>query len=209
MLKKYGVACLLLIASFLPFGSASAVIIGFSPSSSIVNVGDTFNVDVVISDLFASGEIVSAFDLDVTYNAAVLDATGVTFGSYLDDLFFPSLTDSVLTSGRIDFSELSFLFDVELLAIQPDSFTLATLSFDAIAEGNSLLEFDPDSAPLLGALDVKGFFDLDTFEAEILTFESVGQSNITVQGATIPEPGIAILMLTGLLGIGVANRKRA
>ena len=198
MLKKYGITCLILISSYLPFGSASAVMIGFSPSSITVNVGDTFDVDVVISDLFASSEIVSAFDLDVTYDAAILNATAVSFGSYLDDAFGLSLQDAEFTLGRIDFSELSFLSDSYLLAIQPDSFTLATMSFEALAAGVSSLFFDPNTLP---GVSVIGLASLDLSA-------SIGTGDVRVAAIKVAEPSILFVMITALLGFAITQRKR-
>jgi len=202
MLIKYGITCLILISSYLPFGSASAVMIGFSPSSITVNVGDTFDVDVVISDLFASGEIVSAFDLDVTYDAAILNATAVSFGSYLDDALGLSFQDAEFTFGRIDFSELSFLLDSELQAIQADSFTLATLSFDALAAGVSSLMFDQNTPPGINVVGLDPFtsFDLDG---------NAGEGLVTVLAAVkVAEPSILFVMITALLGFAITQRKR-
>ena len=101
MLKKYGVTCLILFASFVPFGSASAVIIGFSPDSSTFNVGDTFDVDVVISDL--AGEIVTTYDLDVLYDETMLLATNVQFSTSLGDEFFFEVFN-------VFFQTINFLF---------------------------------------------------------------------------------------------------
>ena len=105
----------------LPF-SATAITIGFSPASQTVEVGDTVLVDVVISDL--AGEIVSAYDLDVTYDASILSATDVTFGTFLgDEFFFEVFNDFDLSvPGVVDFAQLSLLSDFELAALQPDSF---------------------------------------------------------------------------------------
>ena len=58
-------------------GHAFAAAIGFAPASQTAGVGDSLSVDIVISDL--AGEIVSAYDLDVTYDASVLSATAVSF----------------------------------------------------------------------------------------------------------------------------------
>ena len=148
---------LALIAMFLYTSSASAVLIGFSPSSSTVNVGDTFDVDVVISDL--GGEIITAYDLDVTYDTSKLLATDIQFSNQLGEFFFEVFneTDLLTTPGVIDFKQGSFLPDSILGLIQDGvSVTIASLSFEAVAAGSSLLNFDPFSLPLPGEIDVKG-----------------------------------------------------
>ena len=119
---------------------ASAITINIVPDSQTVQVGDAFNLDVVVSGLSAANEIVSAYDLDISYDTSILNATAVSFGSYLDSPLYPSIQDSVLTNpGTVNIAELSFLFDDELALQQTDSFTLATLSFDALMAGVSAI----------------------------------------------------------------------
>jgi hypothetical protein len=183
-------------------GPSSAVSLNFSPSTTTVNVGDSFDIAVVISDLYAadnSREIVSAFDLDVLYDPAVLNATGITFGLSLgDEFFFEVFNDAIFSPGRIDFAALSLLDVADLLVLQPDdSFTLATLSFDAIGLGISSLTFDPVEFP---GVDVKGYDPFTPFDLSA----STGQGSVTV----VPVPGALILMISGLLSLGVAGRKK-
>ena len=120
MKKANWICYLIFIFGSLYMGPSSAVSLNFSPSTTTFNVGDSFDVAVVISDLYAadsSREIVSAFDLDVLYDPAVLNATGVTFGTSLGvntstdpfDFFSDALIASILSPGRIDFAESSFL----------------------------------------------------------------------------------------------------
>jgi len=206
--KQLGL-CLVAIFGLLYLGPASAVSINFSPSNSSVLVSDSLNVDIVISDLYAadgSREIVSAFDLDVTYDSSVLNATGVSFGALLGanmstdpfDFFSDAFIVSVLSPGRVDFAESSWLTNTDLLSLQPDdNFTLATLSFEAIGVGVSLLEFDMITPP---GIDVKGF---DPFTP----FDLGDPTDAVVSVSAVPVPGAMLLMLTGLLGIGIAGRK--
>ena len=209
-MKKVNWICyLIFILGSMYMGASSATLLSFSPSTNTVNVGDTFDVDVVISDLYAtdgSREIVSAFDLDVLYDSAVLNATGVIFGTSLGlnvsddpfDFFADALVASDLSPGRVDLAELSYLFNSELLALQPnDSFTLATLSFDAIGLGISSLTFDPIEFP---GVDVKGYDPFSPFDLS----NSTGQGTVTV----VPVPGALFLMITGLLSLGIAGRKK-
>ncbi len=205
MKNTKGLNFLIFIGCFAFLNSASAAVIDFSPSSTTVDVGDAFSVDVVISDLYASDgsrEIVSAFDLDVLYDSTVLDATGVTFGASLgDELLFEVLNVAVLSSGRVDFAALSWLWNDELLALQSEaSFTLATISFEALTAGSSFLTFDPDIYP---GVDVKGLDPWTPFDLS----NSTGQGQVTVNAAvSVPEPSLVLLMITGLLGLGLARR---
>ncbi len=201
MIIKFWFFQLLLISCLFKVSSASAIMIDFLPTSSSVEVGAAFEVDVVISDLAAAGEIVSAYDLNVSYDATNLLATGVTFGSYLDDPFFPGFTlqDSVLTTaGLVNFSELSFLSDAELAAQQPDSFTLATLSFEALSVGSSSLLFVPD--PFFG-IDIKG----NLFSVLPVTTGTVSVM-VNAPAVAIPEPSSLALFALSFLFIGMSRR---
>ena len=173
---------------------AEAITIGLQPAATTVDVGDTLTLDVVISGLDSAGEIVSAFDLDVTFDQTMLQATGVAFSDFLGDpTSFEALADAVLIPGRIDFWEISLLSDSDLLSRQPGSFALATLSFQAVGVGTTSLLFDPITAP---GIDVKGLsanrLDLDASGASI---------TVTGQPNPIAEPSTIWLWLLGFCAL--------
>ena len=170
--------------------SSHAILLDFVPANQTVVVGNPLTVDVVISGLDAANEIVSAFDLDVTYDSSILSATNVTFGLDLGDpSIFEALTDfTLLSPGVVDFAELSLLSDTDLASLQGDSVTLATLAFDAVEIGQSTLNFG--GAPPIN--DVKGRNN------EILPL-TVGTGNVAV--APIPEPSTMFLFGSGLAGL--------
>jgi hypothetical protein len=192
---------LLVFLGTLRANTTLAVSIDFEPASQTVNLGTMFDVDVVVSGLTGAGEIISAFDLDVSYDTAFLSATGVSFGIGLGNPNDPieTLTDfDVAIPGVIDFSEISFLSDSNLDALQGDSFTLATLSFGAIGSGTSLLKFDftPEIMGVpLNSLIGKG--------AATLALE-IGDGNVNV---AVPEPASMLLVGSCLIGLASFRKK--
>lgn len=121
-------------------------------SVSTVAVGGTFTVTIVVPGLagVSPRQIASAFDLDVQYDPARLQALGVTFGTFLG----PSLQRSRLSPpGVIDLAELSLQPDATLQAVQPDTTLLATLTFKALSTGTGTIILGSD--PNFGR-DVKG-----------------------------------------------------
>lgn len=205
MKLKQVVLCVIAPLCLLQISSASAISLNFSPGDQSVSLGQSVSVDIVVSGLGAADEIVSAHDLFVSYDAGKLTATDVQFGSDLgDELFFEVFNDFDLSvAGVVDFAQLSLLSDDFLAGIQGDSVTLATISFDSIGVGVASLLFIPDAVAGVTGQDVKGrdFLQLD--------LDEVGAGSVTINDiAVIPLPGAALLMLTGLLGVGFASRKR-
>jgi hypothetical protein len=195
-MKKVSVLFLLSILCMGNVEYASAVTIDIVPNAKSVQVGDTFATDIVVSGLSAANEIVSAYDFDIAYDASILSATDVSFGPYLDDLLFPgfSFQDVDLSiSGIIDFAETSLLSNSELESQQPDSFTLATLSFEALVSGASQIYFVPD--PTYG-IDVKSRDPLNVLPVNVVNEQVTVNPSISV-----PEPNTLALMLIALAGL--------
>lgn len=177
--------------------NASANIIEFRPQSVSAELGETVTVDVVASNL--DGEIVSAYDLDITYDSLILAATDITFASGLGDALFFEVFESVDLSmpGLIDLAQLSLLPDDLLFAMQGgEEFLLATIVFDTLSVGLSTLDFIFDAVN-----------DVKTFDAAILPVTgSPGQ--ITVEAAVaVPAPPMPALLLTGLVLLAFRHRR--
>lgn len=168
---------------------ALAATIGFDPDSQTVALGSGVQVGVVFSDL--GSEVISAYDLDITYDPGVVDATGVLFTTALGDEFFLEVLSAfdVSTAGIVDLAQVSLLSDAELAGLQPgDSVTVATLLFASVGVGTSELGFVFDAVN-----DVKG-----RGGAILSLFEDTG--SITVEGtdqAPVPEPSAALLFAVG------------
>ena len=174
---------------------AWAVFLDFVPANQTVQLSDPVMVDVVVSGLNAGGDdSVGDFDLDVTYDASILTASGVIFGTELGDGFLTSLQSfSLATLGVVDLAEISFLFD---LSGQSASFTLATLSFNTVGVGTSSLTF---SQSIVG----------DAFGIDLSPTSGTGSVTVEDNGPNpIPEPGTMLLLGTGLAGLAAWRLRR-
>ena len=197
---KYKIICLLLLvgASF----HSQAAILSFGPDQS-VGLGDVASVDIRISQL--GDEILTGFDLDISFDDSFLAFQSFTVPSPttgldpfgFDDGFFSYSID--FGFGTVGVGDLSLELDSTLFATQADSFVLGTLTFDALSLGTSGLDFS--YALLAGAF----VFDPDLgFEVPSEVLADLQSGSITV-----PEPGILLLFITGLLGMGMLRRIKA
>lgn len=183
-----------LAAGMLLFASlgANAVLISVAPSAQTVTAGESLFVDIVISDLGAGlPPTLGGFDIDVMFDGSLLDLDSVVFGTGLDVLGLGSVQGVAVGPGMTNVFEVSLDSVLDLTLLQPDSFTLFTLNFSALAGGVSVVDLDVNS--------------ISTATGQSFpNFNNVENGEVTV----VPVPATLLLFGLGLVGVGVARKRR-
>ena len=182
----------LAVALFAPLTQAATASISLSPSNTSVSVSDTFTLDVVTT---AASNFIGAFDFTVSFGTAgVLALTDVSFSSALG-------AGASTFSALPNFGGVAVVFNTADIPLQASSpFTLATLSFTALAGGTTTVTL---GSPTVGDFDGNAITGADLV---------LGSASVTVLGGNvspIPEPATYALMLAGLGVLAWTARRRS
>ena len=196
------------LATGLLLGSAvaSAATVSVLPVTQDVFAGGTFTVDLVATDLIATG----GGSMDVTWDPTVLTMSGAFVGGTTDQLAAVSIatppwsahTDGCTTGGGLTCNGV--LSSGLLAGLRVGTFMfvtgaadIATLTFTAVgAAGSSTLVTVADGAGLGGGWSPA----MDLYEA----------GTVNIAASAVPIPAAVWLFGSGLLGlIGIARRKAA
>lgn len=174
--------------------AANAFTISLVPQVTEVGVGETVSVDVVASGLVDGvAPALAGYDLSVSFDASLLSVLNVTFGTGLDVTGLGSGHGTIdLAPGLLEVFEFSFDPSAELNALQPDAFTLFTLTFNANSAGASLV-----------GLALNG--PQSSAEGTALTVDALNGASLSI--TPVPLPAAAWLLLSGLAGVGCFSRK--
>lgn len=167
-------------------GFASTVV-SIQPSASNQTVGSFFNVFVDISDV----SDLYSFQFDISFNPMVLQAVGLTEGSFL-----PTGGGTFFIPGAIDNAAGSISFTADSLLGPDPGVTgtghLAVLSFEAFGEG-------------ISTISLSNLILLDSGLSDIPFTLSDGTVNVSK--STVPGPPSILLLIFGLMGL-VGIRKK-
>jgi hypothetical protein len=189
---------------------ATATRIDLSPLLTNTTAGNSFSVGVVISDLNGPAPplALTDFDLDISYNPSLLNALGVSFGTGLGNP--PDISGFDLSSvGIVDLFAVSFANYATLRGLQGDSFTLATLTFRALAPGTDSLAFVNNGffiVDLINADNQNPVNGADPANCRSLSCIDVGGARVVIQSSTVPEPNPLLLLGAAALALAFARR---
>lgn len=183
MLKFKQLASVAAAAVSLAFVAAPATAtptIGFG--AAVAN-GANWDVDVVVDGL--AGEIVSAYDIDVAYDAGQLSFVNWVFSLNLGSPLVDEILDAS-APGLVDIYSVSLLGDGDLFTLQGgSSVVLGTLTFTGTDFSSlAFVNWGPTN-------DVKG-----------------AGNRVIIPGGQIPEPATYGLVGLALLAAGVARRRQ-
>ena len=197
MVKKQFGICFIAILVLLQFGPASAATLSFDPSNQSVGLSDSVLVDLRISGL--GDDILTGFDLDISFDDSILGFQGFTFVTGLGPGTINDVTDS--GGGIVNVFELSFETDEDLMASQPNDFVLGTFNFNALSIGTSALD--------IIIIGLAGEFVFD----DLLGMEVASELSADTQSGSvsvIPVPAAIWLFGTALIGlVGFSKRRQA
>lgn len=191
-------AFLLLAMCLMQAPVAHSALIGLQPDSTFASTGDSISLDLVVSDLGNFGpDSLGAFGISVGFDASVLSFTSYSLGDFLGDVALLEAIDASSgdVGGAVNLAEVSLLSVIDLDALQPDAFILATLEFDVInLAAGAVSQLSVLSGPTLG----------DAFGAPIAV---TGLGSANVKG--VPVPGTLFLLTASLFGWLALKRRQS
>ncbi|MGK7956696.1 MAG: cohesin domain-containing protein [Crocosphaera sp.] len=178
--------------------SVNAVTLDLLPETQGVTVGQPVIVDVQISEL-GNGMTpsVGGFNLELSYDPAVLSFNDLTFSGLIDLSNLESQSVDSSTPGTLVFGDVSLDSPEDLNAAQPDNFSLANIEF--ISGGVGI------NSPL--SLTI-----IELVDENFAPFDSVEQNDalVTVTSATtqVPESDLGLMGWGVLLALSWGIRKK-
>ena len=147
-------------------GAVHAAFLKFDKASVEVNVDETFDIQLIVDP---GSEQITSIDSYITYDSAIVNAQTVTDGEYFPTVLNNLTTGNVYVAGLVD-SPSDFKTGVG---------TVATVTFKAVAEGETDLIYDCDGAATVTSKVIKN----DINSTNIIQCSQNGTAVITVSVA--------------------------
>ncbi len=199
--KTFSAVGIVVLSGLFTIKTTQAIEISVLPSVTNTTTNDTITVEIVALNLTgATGDSISAFDINVAFDNSILGLTGITYGTGLDLGILGSFQSSFNTATSVEVTETSFEFGADLDIAQPDNFTLFTLEFNTLATGFTNLD-----------LTVNSMIDSDDLLGPNTIIPSAlnnGVVNVSNGISTVPEPGVLVLMAIGLASMRLVRRRQ-
>lgn len=186
-----------ILALLVPAAFADQITLTASPGFT-----DTGSITVSVAGL---SDVLSAYDLTITFDPAILSIQDVLFGSELGNPFgsatnvFPDTPQA----GSVEVTEVTFLGDDILANNQDTDFDLFTIDFNVLANGSTHLDFDlsnPDGG-LFGA----GGLPIGSVDATGVDVTA----SVTPAVVTAPEPSTFVFGLLATAALAGMAKKRS
>jgi hypothetical protein len=184
------------LTGFVSFSNAT--LLTLEPVVTTGDVGDTISIDLVFDGTnFGTPTYLGAYDLVLSFDNTLLAYTGVQAGpeAFTTGFDFPLDLEGVFGPGSVQLTDASVLFDTAGQDALGNVFTLATIEFQAIAQGISSVDF-------FGIFELSDDLGFSLFDAgPVFTGPGVSVNVSTPVGLS--------LMSLSLLGLLVARRRKA